>query len=226
MSGKAKRRREGRRRARQRRLEQQAERPPQEEGDAEADEAPVEEEDEEPQRAAAPEAGHRRAARKRAKRRAGLWERVGRVHVSPWLIATPILAIGVGIVAFLILSSGSSGTGGGITELTPDPRVAGLTPDDTIRVNVDDVNFSSTELSGNSGDVIEILVTNTGTISHNMVVAGLDDEYDTGDDFEPQPFAIQPGETGRLVVKLDPPDAYRFRCAFHPNIEFGTLVLQ
>ncbi|KKL88290.1 hypothetical protein LCGC14_1926220, partial [marine sediment metagenome] len=149
------------------------------------------------------------------------------IHVPPWLTVTPVLVIGIGFLAYLILSSGSSGvTGGGITELTPDPRVAGLTPDDTIRVNVNDVNFSSTELSGNAGDVIEILVTNTGTISHNMVVAGLDDEYDTGDDFEPQPFAIQPGETGRLVVKLDPPDAYRFRCAFHPTIEFGTLTLE
>ncbi len=224
MSGKAKRRREARRRARQRREEQMAEAPPQEEGAEEAAGPPVEEA---ARTAAAAEARHSRAARKRAKHRGGLWERVARVHVSPWLIATPVVAIGVGIVAVLVLTSGSSGTGGGgITELTPDPRVAGLTPDDTIRVNVNDVNFSSTELSGNAGDVIEILVTNTGTISHNMVVAGLDDEYDTGDDFEPQPFAIQPGETGRLVVKLDPPDAYRFRCAFHPTIEFGTLTLE
>ncbi len=223
MSGKAKRRREARRRARQRREEQMAEPPPQEEGAEEAAGPLVEE----PARTAAvSEARHSRAARKRTKRRGGIWERVARVHVSPWLIATPVVAIGVGIVAFLILNSGSSGTtGGGVTELTPDPRVAGLTPDDTIRVNVNDVNFSSTELSGNAGDVIEILVTNTGTISHNMVVAGLDNEYDTGDDFEPQPFAIQPGETGRLVVKLDPPDAYRFRCAFHPTTEFGTLTL-
>jgi plastocyanin len=147
--------------------------------------------------------------------------------VPPWLIVTPVLVIGVGVLAYLILSSGSSGvTGGGITELTPDPRVAGLTPDDTVRVNVNDVNFSSRELAGNAGDVIELMVTNTGTISHNLVVAGPDDEYDTEDDFEPDPFAIQPGETGRVVVKIDEPGTYRFRCAFHPNIEFGTLALE
>ena len=177
---------------------------------------------------AAAEARHSRAARKRAKRGdVGPWERVRSLRVPTWLMVMPVMVIGIGVLAYLVLSSSSSGTtGGGITELTPDPRVAGLTPDDTIRVNVNDVNFSSTELSGDAGDVIEILVTNTGTISHNMVVAGLDDEYDTGDDFEPQPFAIQPGETGRLVVKLEPPDAYRFRCAFHPTIEFGTLTLE
>jgi plastocyanin len=231
VSSKGKRRREARRRARQRREDRPAERPPLEEdvaaeaGGPEYEESPGREE--EAVRSAA-EARHSRAARKRAKRRdVGPWERVRSLRVPPWLIVTPVLVIGVGVLAYLILSSGSSGvTGGGITELTPDPRVAGLTPDDTVSVNVNDVNFSSTEISGNAGDVIEILVTNTGTISHNMVVAGLDDEYDTADDFEPQPFAIQPGETGRLVVKLDPPDAYRFRCAFHPTIEFGTLTLE
>ncbi len=230
MSGKGKRRREARRRARQRREDQSAERPPLEEGVAADAAGPAYEESpgrEEEAVPSAAEARHGRAARKRAKRgEVGTWDRVRSLQVPPWLIVTPVLVIGIGVLAYLILSSGSSGTtGGGVTELTPDPRVAGLPVDDTMSVNVNDVNFSSTELSGNAGDVIEILVTNTGTISHNMVVAGLDDEYDTGDDFEPQPFAIQPGETGRLVVKLDPPDAYRFRCAFHPTIEFGTLTL-
>ncbi len=223
MSGKAKRRREARRRARQRREEQMAEPPPQEEGAEEAAGPSVEE----PVRTAAPEAGHRRAARKRAKRRGGLWERVGRVHVSPWLIATPVVAIGVGIVAVLVLTSGSSGTtGGGSPSPTLDTGVAGLPTDTSVSLDVDDINFSRREITGNAGDVIEFMVTNTGTISHNMVVAGLDDEYDTEDDFEPEPFAIQPGHTGRVVVKIDQPGTYRFRCAFHPNIEFGTLTLE
>ena len=232
MGSKGKRRREARRRARQRREDQPAERPPLEEGVAAEAAGPVYEESpgrEEETVPSAAEARHGRAARKRAKRGdVGPWERVRSLRVPPWLIVTPVMMIGVGVLAYLILSSGSSGvTGGGVAATpTPDSRVEGLTPDDTIRVNVNDVNFSSTELLGNAGDVIEILVTNTGTISHNMVVAGLDDEYDTGDDFEPQPFAVQPGETGRLVVKLDPPDAYRFRCTFHPTFEFGTLTLE
>jgi plastocyanin len=176
----------------------------------------------------ATEARHSRAARKRAKRGdVGPWERVRSLRVPTWLIVMPVMVIGVGVLAYLILSSGSSGvTGGGITESTPDPRVAGLTPDDTISVNVNDVNFSSTELSGNAGDVIEILVTNTGTMSHNLVVAGPDDEYDTGDDFEPQPWKLDPGDTGRVVLKIDDPGTYLFRCAFHPTIEFGTLTLE
>ncbi len=150
--------------------------------------------------------------------------RGGKIRVSPWLIAVFVLAIGAGILAVLILSSGSSGPTG--DESIADPRVAGQTPDDSVSLNVDDVNFSNTDLTGNAGEVIEFLVTNTGTISHNMVVAGPDNEYGTGDEFEPDPFAIKAGETGRGVVKMDVPGTYQFRCAFHPLIEFGTLVLK
>jgi plastocyanin len=132
----------------------------------------------------------------------------------------------IGVVAVLILTSGSSG-GGAKPGPTPDPRVAGKTPDNSISLNVDDVNFSRTEIPGKAGDVIEFVVTNTSTTqqSHNMVVAGPDNEYDTADDFSPDPFAIKAGETGRVVVKIDDPGTYLFRCAFHPTIEFGTIVL-
>lgn len=228
MSGKAKRRREARRRARQRRDEQMAEPPPQEEGAEEAAGPPA---NEAAGTAAAPEARHSRAARKRAKHRGGLWERVGRVHVSPWLIATPVVAIGVGIVAVLVLTSGSSGTTGGLGATpTPDPRVEGLTPDVSFNIDaggeVDNAFFSPDTITANAGDVIELVVTNTGTVSHNLRLAGPDDEYDTADDFEMPPNVIIPGETQQLVVKLDQPGTYRFRCDFHPLVQTGTLVLE
>ncbi len=162
----------------------------------------------------------RKRPREGRKRRAGQ-----RLHLSPWLLAVPVLAVVVGVVAVLVIGGASSGSSPGVNQ-TPDPRVAGKTPDNTINLNVDDVNFSLTKISGKAGQVIEFLVTNTGTQSHNMVVAGPDDVYDTADDFGPQPYAIKAGETGRVVVKIDDPGTYLFRCAFHPYIEFGTLVLQ
>ena len=232
MTGKGKRRREARRRARKRREDQPAERPSlEQDAAAEAagpayEESPGHEEEAVP---SAAEARHGRAARKRAKRgEVGSWERVSSLRVPTWLIVTPVMVIAVGVLAYLILSSGSSGVTGGGTAATPapDPRVAGLPVDDTISLNVNDVDFSSTEISGNAGDVIEIIVTNTGTISHNLVVAGSDDEYDTKDDFEPYPFAIKAGDTGRVVLKIDEPGTYRFRCAFHPTFEIGTLTLE
>ena len=39
-------------------------------------------------------------------------------------------------------------------------------------------------------------------------------------------IAIKPGETGRVVLKIDEPGTYRFRCAFHPTFEIGTLTLE
>ena len=175
--------------------------------------------------AAREEVARVRAARKKA--RAGLWQRVGRMRISGWMIGVPVVVGGIVVVAVLILTSGSSGGGGAKPGPTPDPRVAGKTPDNSISLNVDDVNFSLTKIAGKAGEVIEFLVTNTsGTQqSHNMVVAGPDNEYDTADDFNPAPFAIKAGETGRLVVKIDDPGTYKFRCAFHPTIEFGTLEL-
>lgn len=223
MSSKGKRRRDARRRARQREYDQTVAQ----------EHSPQEGDSEEPQRrdtanSSAVEVRQSRASRKRARRKAGVWERASRIRISPWLIATPIVAVVIAVVAVLILTSGSSGTtaGGGSSEPTEDSRVAGLPVDSTESVSVNDVNFDRTGLTGNAGEVIEFVVTNTGTISHNMVFAGPDDEYDTGDDFEPDPFAIEAGQTGRLKVKLDDPGVYRFRCAFHPNIEFGTLTLQ
>jgi len=221
LSGSGKRRREARRRARQRQEEQRPAQNVPAEGGAERA-APARQDS----TAAREEVAHSRAGRKKARRQAGLWERLGRTRVSGWMIGLPVVVGVIGVVVVLILTSGSSGGGGPSPGPTPDPRVAGQTPDNSISLNVNDVNFSQTELSGTAGQVIEFKVTNTGTQSHNMVVAGPDNEYDTPDDFNPEPFAIKAGETGRVVVKIDDPGTYLFRCAFHPTIEFGTLELK
>ena len=232
---KGKRRRDARRRARQRREDQPAVRSPLEE-DVAAEAAGAEYEEspgrkEETLRAAA-EARHGRAARKRAKLGdVGPWERVRSLRVPTWLIVTPVMVIGVGVLAYFILTSGSSGvTGGGTTELTPDSRVAGLTPELTINIDAGGSSssafFSPDTVTAHAGDVIEIVVTNTGSVIHNLRLAGPDDEYDTADDFEMPPNVIKPGETQQLVVKLDEPGTYRFRCDFHPLEQGGVIVVE
>jgi len=166
-------------------------------------------------------AGQGGAAHKRRKRGG----RRRRLRLSPWLIATPVVAISAAILAVLILTSGSSGTTGPAREVAPDQRVAGQTPAASFSIDVDDVSFSPSTISAKAGDVIELVVTNTGTISHNLRVSGPDRKYGTSDDFESEPFAIGPGETGRTVVKIESPGTYPFRCDFHPVVETGTLVL-
>ncbi len=114
--------------------------------------------------------------------------------------------------------------------MAPDPRVAGLTPDVSFDINAggaaNSAFFSPDTVAANAGDVIEIVVTNTGSVIHNLRLAGLDDEYDTADDFEMPPNVIEPGETQRLVVKIDEPGTYSFRCDFHPLVQTGTLTLE
>ena len=226
MSGKGKRRREARRRAKQRREEQPATQGPQAEGGAEPEAAAPREE-----RPAARETVARsRAPRKRPRGGAGLWERVGRTRVSGWLIGVPVVVVGVIVVAVLVLTSGSSGSSGPKIERTPDPRVAGQTPTATFEIEARGAEsgsfYAPDTVTAPAGEVIAITVRNTGTVSHNMRVSGPDKEYDTADDFEMPPNVIKPGESETLVVKIDEPGTYPFRCDFHPLDQKGNLILE
>ena len=141
-----------------------------------------------------------------------------------------VLAIAI-FGGFLLLSGGGDDGGTPAPSATPDPRVTGLPIDRTITIETDDdgqnvlPRYVPNTISGQAGEVIEILVTNIGSVAHNLTFPGADGEYDTPDDWLPEPFTLQPGDTGRLVVQFDDPDSYPFRCAFHPLIHLGTLTL-
>ncbi len=117
---------------------------------------------------------------------------------------------------------------------TLDPRVAGQPIAETIEVMANGSesgsSYTPSTISASAGELIEILVENTGNVSHSIRVSGLDgnysDEARPGDDFVSDPFEIKPGETGRVLVKIDEPGSYPFRCDFHPDTEKGTLILE
>lgn len=165
--------------------------------------------------------------RKRAKTRGGQ-------PLAPYFWGGGFVAI-VAVLAlggFLLLSGGSGGDGSpSAPTSTPDPRIAGLPIDETIEIQADDdgqetnPRYEPNAISGKAGDVIEILVTNVGSVAHNLSFPGADGEYDTRDDWMVDPFTLQPGDTGRVVVKFDEPASYPFRCSFHPLNHRGTLTL-
>jgi len=226
LSGKGKRRREARRRSKQRQEEQQpAQKPLAEGGPEPAASLPRQE-----RPAAREEVAHSGGARKKARRRPGLGERISRMRVSGWIIGIPVVVIGVVVVAVLILTSGSSGSSVPKVERTLDPRVAGQTPTATYTIEARGAEsgsfYAPDTITATAGDVIAITVRNTGTVSHNMRVSGLDKEYDTPDDFEMPPNVIKPGESETLVVKIDEPGTYPFRCDFHPLDQTGNLILE
>jgi len=133
---------------------------------------------------------------------------------------------------FLFLGGGGDDNGSnGAPTATPDPRIAGLPIDRTITIETNDdgqnvnTRYVPNAITGQAGEVIEILVTNVGSVAHNLRFPGSDGEYNTRDDWLVEPGTLQPGETGRVVVKFDEPDSYPFRCDFHVAIHLGTLTL-
>lgn len=159
--------------------------------------------------------------------------RAGGRPLAPYFWGGGVVAV-LAVVAlggFLLLSGGGGdGSSSGPTS-TPDPRIAGLPIDQTIEIQTDDdgqetnPRFVPNAISAEAGQVIEILVTNVGSVAHNLHFPGLDGEYDTRDDWLVDPPTVQPGETARVVVKFDAPDSYPFRCDFHPLQHLGTLTL-
>jgi plastocyanin len=163
--------------------------------------------------------------------------RSGGYDLRRWLarnagwIAGGLALAGAAVVLVLILASGGSGENG-VADIssTPDPRVGTATPAVKVSVDADDegqqVNprFVPNTVEGKAGEVLEIEISNAGTVAHNLRVSGLDKEYDTRDDFASA--AATPGKEARLLLKIDDPGSYPFRCDFHPQQQTGTLVLR
>lgn len=162
-----------------------------------------------------------RLARNKRKKKAG-----PRIRFNGWFIGVPVAIGGVIVFAMLILTSGSSGVTAPKVDATPDPRVEGLTPVQTIEITAGDNFFSPSAINGPVGEPFEIVVANTGTASHNLKLSGVDGTYDTSDDWTTDPFAIAPGEEGTVVVLIETPGTYAFLCTFHASVQTGELTIQ
>ena len=64
-----------------------------------------------------------------------------------------------------------------------------------------------------------------GNGTPNLNFAGLDGEYGSRDDWTTTPQSIQPGESGKVLVKFNEPGTYPYHCDFHPNQQKGVLIL-
>jgi plastocyanin len=159
-------------------------------------------------------------ARQRKKRSAR------RLRVPGWAYALPLLGVAavLGVIAFTGGPSESPVAG---PAATPDPRVAGQAPVASFRVEAGGAEggsyFAPDTIEAPAGEVFEIVMPNTGPVSHNLRIAGVDGEYFTGDDFVIP--LIKAGEEGRLLVKLDEPGRYEFQCDFHAQVQKGVLVV-
>lgn len=184
----------------------------------------------------------RRAEQKRlwAERKRGK-ERAEGGSLTPFVwagsgIAAVVVAVVVGIVLFA--GGGGSTSTTATPQITADPRLGGQPPAESFNISATDsgvaINplFVPDTITAKAGEVIRINVKNNGSSVHNLVIAGLDGQYGTSDDWttidpnnSANPQSIAVGDTGTVDVKIDQPGTYKFHCLFHPDQQIGNLIL-
>ena len=104
---------------------------------------------------------------------------------------------------------------------TPSPAPAEL----NLALNVSDSGFDPPEITAAAGKSFKITLTNTGTVVHNLRIAGPDGQFRTDDDIAVSGF-VNPGASGDASGKIDAPGRYPFRDDFNPTQFAGTLIVQ
>jgi len=85
-----------------------------------------------------------------------------------------------------------------------------------------DVAFSPPSFELSTGETVKLAVTNTGTISHGLRVAGPDGVYETSDDYVSEPEIIPPGEEAVVMIRFDKEGEFEFR---DPTIQQATGII-
>ncbi len=177
----------------------------------------------------------RRAEQKREYEKTKSKKASGGQSVAPYAWGGGIAAVLAVVVIggfFLFGGGGGDDTPDATPIVTPDARISGLPIDVTIAMDTDDdgqnINprFIPDAISAEAGEVVEIVLTNIGSVAHNLRLAGIDDEYDTRDDWLTDPATLFEGDVGTVVVKLDDPGTYAFRCDFHSTLQVGTFTVR
>jgi plastocyanin len=76
------------------------------------------------------------------------------------------------------------------------------------------------------GEETTIDLENGGLAIHNMRIAGLDDSYNTDDDFVSDPDLFAGGDTGFITFQFDEAGTFIYRCDFHPAEMVGEIEVQ
>jgi plastocyanin/mono/diheme cytochrome c family protein len=73
------------------------------------------------------------------------------------------------------------------------------------------------------GESITFGIVNGGEAIHNMRIAGIDNEYENGDDFVSDPDVMSSSDTGTLAFTIDEVGTFDYRCDFHPAVMLGQI---
>jgi plastocyanin len=140
----------------------------------------------------------------------------------------PHMAIALALLVLVALGLAAACGGGGEQTATPTP-----TPTPTaagqaeLEIIMKDNSFVPNQLTVKAAQTITVKLENQGQNTHNMHIAGPDNEYDTGgDDFISEPDTFRAGQVGEIVFQIDQPGVYDFRCDFHPTVMIGKIIVQ
>lgn len=110
--------------------------------------------------------------------------------------------------------------GGGSEDGLPTPGPAGET---VLRVEMKNDLFSPSNLTVRAGVDYILELRNRDGKAHDLRIAGIDNEYETDDDFASG--NVKPGHTGSLNFRIDQPGIYDFRSDSQPLTMVGTLTV-
>jgi plastocyanin len=138
------------------------------------------------------------------------------------------LRMAVTLAVLVLVALGlAAGCGDDEEESTP-PTTPGAPADQTeLEMIMLDNFFAPDRLTVKAGQKITVNLENQGQNTHNMHIAGLDNEYDEGDDdFISEPDAFKSGDKGKIVFQIDQPGVYDFRCDFHTVLMTGEITVE
>ena len=128
------------------------------------------------------------------------------------ILAALVLAALLGLLA--------PACGGGSESVLPTPGPGGET---VIRVEMRNGRFFPSSLTVRAGRDYLLDLRNRDGEAHNLRIAGIDDEYETGDDLVSD--NVDPGQTGSLEFRIDQPGLYNFRSDSQPVSMVGILIV-
>ena len=92
-----------------------------------------------------------------------------------------------------------------------------------IRVEMRNNGFSPSGLTVRAGRDYLLELRNRDGEAHNLRIAGIDNEYGTGDDLVSD--NVDPGKTGSLEFRIDQAGVYNFRSDSQPISMVGALTV-
>jgi plastocyanin len=141
-------------------------------------------------------------------------------------VLRPLVAITLALLVLVPLGL-AAGCGDDEEEATPTATPTVAADQTEFEVTMEDNFFEPNKLRVKAGQTITVKLENQGRAVHNMHIAGLDNEYDAGDDdFLSEPDTFRSGDKGEIVFRIDQPGVYDFRCDFHPIIMTGEITVE